>query len=112
MNPNRQSNCFTNRLCGRTQMPIPSNVIGSNSCNNNAVVISTGTCGNETGGNSISDGCVDKGCNKETTLNELPIAMAYVPWQSYENIYSLSQALQNGTMFCELNLDFAGRRCN
>ena len=51
-------------------------------------------------------------CNKETVLSGLPIAMAYVPWQCYGNIYPMQQALRNGTMFRELDLEFAGRRCN
>ena len=60
----------------------------------------------------VVGGCNDATCNKETTLSEFPVAMAYVPWQEYGNIYALPQALRNGTMFAELNLDFAGRRCN
>ncbi len=55
---------------------------------------------------------VNQGCYKENALTGLPVAMAYVPWQNYGNIYPMPQALQNGTMFPELNLDFAGRRCN
>lgn len=51
-------------------------------------------------------------CNKECVLNDMPIAMAYVPWQSYGDIYSLQVALQKGTLFQELDLDFLGRRCN
>ncbi|MBR6643352.1 MAG: spore coat associated protein CotJA [Lachnospiraceae bacterium] len=38
--------------------------------------------------------------------------MAYVPWQSYGNLCPMPQALRIGTLFQELNLDFAGRRCN
>ncbi|MBO5353571.1 MAG: spore coat associated protein CotJA [Lachnospiraceae bacterium] len=38
--------------------------------------------------------------------------MAYVPWQCYGNLYSLPQALKNGTLFRELDLEFAARRCN
>ena len=45
-------------------------------------------------------------------LSNLSLAMAYVPWQDYGNIYAQPQALRNGTIFAELNLDFAGRRCN
>ena len=62
------------------------------------------------GGIIIGQG--NAGCNKETMLNGMPIAMAYVPWQSYGNVYNLQTALQRGTLFQELDLDFAGRRCN
>ena len=56
-------------------------------------------------------GCLDT-CNKETVLQNMALAMAYVPWQPYENLYSLSQALRSGTIFRDLDLDFKGRRCN
>ena len=72
-------------------------------------------CQGRPGGSNVvvSRGCCnDTVCNKETMLRGLPIAMAYVPWQDYGNIYTLPQALRNGTVFAELNLDFAGRRCN
>ena len=60
----------------------------------------------------VGSGCSEPACNKETTLKNCPIAMAYVPWQSYGNLYPMQQALRIGTLFQELNLDFAGRRCN
>jgi hypothetical protein len=91
MNPNRQNNCYSGRQPVR-----PVNV-----CSNDAV-----------SGGIILGGCADTACNKETTLSGYPIAMAYVPWQDYGNIYPLQQAIQRGTMFRELDLDFAGRRCN
>ncbi len=51
-------------------------------------------------------------CNKESVLQNMPLAMAYVPWQPYENLYPLSQALRYGTIFRDLDFDFKGRRCN
>ena len=51
-------------------------------------------------------------CNKETSLQGLALAMAYVPWQPYENLYPISQALRCGTLFRDLDFDFKGRRCN
>ena len=89
MNGNRQNNCCQ----VRPVQPV--------SCCNQPVI-----------GSIITGGCADAACNKETTLSKLSIAMAYVPWQDYENIYTQPQALRNGTLFAELNLDFAGRRCN
>ena len=120
MNVNRQNNC-----CSGRQPVRPVNVIGVSNCCNQVPVTPAGCCGNVAGVNTnpccndtvvsggiILGGCADAGCNKETTLSNCPIAMAYVPWQSYGNIYPLQQAMRNGTMFRELNLDFAGRRCN
>jgi len=106
MNVNRQNNCYSGRQAVR-----PVNVIGSSCCN--AVPAQQTVCCNDTvAGGIIVGGCAEAACNKETTLSGYPIAMAYVPWQDYGNIYPLQQALRNGTMFQELNLDFAGRRCN
>lgn len=107
MNPNRQNNCYTGRMGGRPPMAMPANVVSASCCRNDLPC-----CSDVAAGGILIGGCADPGCNKETTLSGMPIAMAYVPWQSYGNIYPLSQALRNGTMFQELNLDFAGRRCN
>lgn len=117
MNPNRQNNCFQGRPGGR-----PANVIGNPVCGNPVQTVpccsdvrpvsAAPCCSDVAAGGIIVGGCADPGCNKETTLSGLPVAMAYVPWQSYGNIYPMQQALRNGTMFAELNLDFAGRRCN
>ena len=44
-----------------------------------------------------------------------PIAMAYVPWQCWTQIYQPEKALQRGTLFCQLDKPFTGRRncgCN
>ena len=51
-------------------------------------------------------------CNKETQLQGLALAMAYVPWQPYDNLYPLSQAVRQGTIFRDLDFEFMGRRCN
>ena len=119
MNVNRQNNCYSGRQAVR-----PVNVISNSNCCNpapvqaavcggNVVGVAPASCCNDavTGG-IILGGCAEAACNKETTLSGYPIAMAYVPWQDYGNIYPLQQAIQRGTMFRELNLDFAGRRCN
>ena len=106
MNQNRQNNCCAGRS-GRPPvppmppMPCPGNMGNTMPC-----------CSDMRAGGIIAGGCAEAGCNKETELRGMPLAMAYVPWQSYGNIFPLQQALRNGTMFRELNLDFAGRRCN
>lgn len=43
-------------------------------------------------------------------LEELPLAMAYVPWQTFHDTCELSKALQIGTIFPELHKPFCGKR--
>ena len=42
--------------------------------------------------------------------DDYPIGMAYVPWQTFQNIYDPERALDAGTMFVELDNPFYGRR--
>ncbi len=44
-------------------------------------------------------------------LSDLPVAMAYVPWQTWKDLYEIDKALEVGTIFEELNKPFLGRRC-
>ena len=41
-------------------------------------------------------------------LDRLPVAMAYVPWQTFGRTFDLDHALQTGTIFPELNKPFYG----
>lgn len=41
---------------------------------------------------------------------QYPIGMAYVPWQSFKDIYDMERALNAGTIFAELDKPFMGRR--
>ena len=45
-----------------------------------------------------------------TPLDELPLAMAYVPMQTWGETYDGLKALDSGTIFPELDLPFCGRR--
>ena len=40
------------------------------------------------------------------------LAMAYVPWQTWRNLYEVCEGFSTGTIFKELDLEFYGRRCN
>ena len=40
---------------------------------------------------------------------KMPVAMAYVPWQDWCNIYPLRKALCQGTLFGELDKPFLGK---
>lgn len=42
--------------------------------------------------------------------DEWVLAMAYVPWQEWGDLYDEEQALKNGTLFRELNKPFLGRK--
>lgn len=44
----------------------------------------------------------------QKTLEEMPIAMAYVPWQKWCKIYDAEKAFHHGTIFQELDLPFRG----
>lgn len=45
-------------------------------------------------------------------LANMPIAMAYVPWQQWRKIYEPKEALKRGTIFKELDLPFeAAKEC-
>ena len=50
---------------------------------------------------------------KEDRLSGLPLAMAYVPWQRWRNVYDISKGFHRGTIFEELDKPFLGRGgCN
>lgn len=42
----------------------------------------------------------------------MPLAMAYVPWQTLHHTFELNKALQVGTIFPDLCKPFCGRRGN
>ena len=44
------------------------------------------------------------------SLGQFPLAMAYVPWQRFNQTYDLCKALQAGTIFPELDKPFCGKR--
>ncbi|MCU6747803.1 spore coat associated protein CotJA [Faecalicatena acetigenes] len=39
----------------------------------------------------------------------MPLAMAYVPWQKWQNIYDTCKAFEQGTIFQELDKPFHGK---
>jgi len=48
----------------------------------------------------------------QSTIDNFPVAMAYVPWQKFDKICdNLEKAYCNGTIFPELTKPFTGRRC-
>ena len=52
------------------------------------------------------------GCrNSLEKIDQYPLAMAYVPWQKFGNIYELEEGFRAGTIFPELNQPFMRARC-
>lgn len=49
---------------------------------------------------------VDDG--KRDSITDMPLAMAYVPWQRWQNIYDAEKGFCRGTIFQELDLPFFG----
>lgn len=43
-------------------------------------------------------------------LQNLPLTMAYVPFQQIEGVYNQDEALKSGTLFPNLDKPFLGRR--
>ncbi len=42
------------------------------------------------------------------SMDNFPLAMAYVPMQHFKNVYELDEGLSYGTIFPELNKPFMG----
>ena len=48
----------------------------------------------------------------ESGFERYPLGMCYVPWQRFENLYENEfKALDRGTLFKDLDLEFLGRSC-
>lgn len=71
-------------------------------------------------GGNVEVSCVckvtsDMSCHKNDPMEKLgprfPIAMAYVPWQQWGELYDPECGLKQGTIFKELNKIFCGVRC-
>ena len=52
------------------------------------------------------DGCPD---THDHFPGSMPIAMAYVPWQKWQDIYEPCKGLEHGTIFRELDKPFLGK---
>ncbi len=49
------------------------------------------------------------GCRREDPLRGMALAMAYVPWQPWGEIYDVCEGFQSGTIFEDLDKPFLGR---
>ena len=46
--------------------------------------------------------------HKELPVDRIKPGMAYVPWQSFENVLNAKEGLEHGTIFADLILPFYG----
>lgn len=49
-------------------------------------------------------------CSQTETRQPMALAMAYVPWQRWQETYPLEEGFHRGTIFPELDLPFEGKR--
>ena len=56
-------------------------------------------------------GCQMEGCPDTTDHfpENMPVAMAYVPWQKWKDLYEPCKALECGTLFSKLDKPFLGK---
>lgn len=57
---------------------------------------------------SVSEPVCCSNTNEYDELSGMPLAMAYVPWQEWQNIYEAEKGLHRGTIFEELDKPFNG----
>ena len=125
-NRSRQGNMQYNRMnrnncgCDNNVRPVdncgcntPARPVDNCGCNNNARPTDNCGCDHHT-----PTGCIDhdhhhdhsgtEGCNasRYDQLSGMALAMSYVPWQTFCQMYDLEEALCQGTIFKELDLDF------
>ena len=85
-------------------------------CQNRNTQANCGCMANESQNRSTSCGCMANksqsascGCMaNDNASQKMVLAMAYVPWQRWGNLYDLDQALMAGTIFADLNKPFRG----
>ena len=102
---------YSNNRCGCMQRPYlqePLHTNTGNSCGpvNQRMTDDSDRCAdNRSKGSSC--GCVDQ----RPMQPDMPIAMAYVPMQRWNQVYDMSRGLTRGTIFPELDLPFVMGRC-
>jgi hypothetical protein len=71
-------------------------------------------CSNNSSTNSMVSRQVNRPEGSYCSVNyidNMPVAMAYVPWQHFTEVYETCKAFQIGTIFPELDLPFCRTRC-
>ena len=77
---------------------------GDDVISNGGMTDNSSSGGMTSGNNSVG---AERSC-----IDKMPLAMAYIPMQEWQNIYENGKAIMRGTIFEELDLPFkgAGRR--
>ena len=130
---NRQGNMQYNRMnrnnCGCDTPARPADNCGCNTparpadnCGCNTPVRPADNCGCNTPARPADNcGCNDNhhphgtaGCNasRYDQLSGMALAMSYVPWQTFCQLYDLEDAICHGTIFKELDLNFMRGCCS
>lgn len=122
-NRTRQGNMQYNRM-NRNNCGCDNNVRPVDNCGCNAPARPVDNCGCNTPTPVPADNCGcdhhdhdhdhhhdhsgTEGCNasRYDQLSGMALAMSYVPWQTFCKRYELEEALCQGTIFKELDLDF------
>jgi len=89
--PGRPGSGYTAPRTGYSTSPTPKNTMERESCGCESRTESSTVC---------------------FSAEQFPIGMTYVPMQSWENLYCPSRALEQGTLFADLDKPFLGRRGN
>lgn len=94
--PTTAANCYPAKPICETAVPVPLPSFPDCECMEQSSIASSKTpCSGQ-----------------KDQLQGLALAIAYVPWQHYQNLYDPCMAFKRGTIFQELDLEFCGRRCN
>ena len=128
-NRSRQGNMQYNRM-NRNNCGCDNNVRPVDNCGCNTPARPADNCGcnNARPADNCGHtpaGCIDHdhhhhhdhgtaGCNasRYDQLSGMALAMSYVPWQTYCKLYEVEEALCQGTIFKELDLDFMRGCCS
>lgn len=122
-NRSRQGNMQYNRMnrnncgCDNNVRPVdncgcntPARPVDNCGCNNNARPADNCGCDHHDHDHHEHhhDHSGTEGCNasRYDQLSGMALAMSYVPWQTFCKRYELEEALCQGTIFKELDLDF------
>ena len=87
----------------------------STGCTNQTGIIGSCDTNCQTQGGIVTGINTGAGCGApcpNALLEEMPLGMAYVPWQTFGTMYPMREGFRKGTMFANLDYDFLGRRCN
>ena len=70
-------------------------------------------CNQTAGSQNMQSGAYAFSCTTTGAggMEQYPVGMGYVPWQQWQQTYSLEQGFKRGTIFPDLDLTFNMGRC-